>query len=47
MFKTATIEMKIKYIGGANALLEIAGFRFLTDPTFDPELMKGFCKCEQ
>lgn len=29
-------EIKIKYIGGPTALLEISGLRFLTDPTFDP-----------
>lgn len=28
-------EIKIKYIGGATALFEVAGLRFLTDPTFD------------
>jgi L-ascorbate metabolism protein UlaG (beta-lactamase superfamily) len=28
-------EIKIKYIGGATALFEVAGSRFLTDPTFD------------
>lgn len=28
-------EIKIKYIGGATALLEVGGIRFLTDPTFD------------
>jgi len=30
-------EIKVKYIGGATALLEVAGLRFLTDPTFDPK----------
>jgi len=30
-------EIKIKYIGGATALLEVGGLRFLTDPTFDPK----------
>lgn len=30
-------EVKIKYIGGATALFEVAGLRFLTDPTFDPK----------
>jgi L-ascorbate metabolism protein UlaG (beta-lactamase superfamily) len=30
-------EIKIKYIGGATALFEVAGLRFLTDPTFDPK----------
>lgn len=30
-------EIKIKYLGGATALLEVAGLRFLTDPTFDPK----------
>jgi L-ascorbate metabolism protein UlaG (beta-lactamase superfamily) len=29
-------EVKIKYIGGPTALLEVGGLRFLTDPTFDP-----------
>lgn len=29
-------EIKITYIGGPTALLEIGGVRFLTDPTFDP-----------
>ncbi len=28
-------EIKIKYIGGPTVLLEAAGLRFLTDPTFD------------
>jgi L-ascorbate metabolism protein UlaG (beta-lactamase superfamily) len=31
-----TDEIKIKYIGGPTALFEVAGLRFLTDPTFDP-----------
>jgi L-ascorbate metabolism protein UlaG (beta-lactamase superfamily) len=30
-------DIKIKYIGGATALFEIAGLRFLTDPAFDPK----------
>ena len=30
-------EIRIKYIGGPTALLEIGGLRFLTDPTFDPQ----------
>lgn len=30
-------EIKIKYIGGPTALLEVGGLRFLTDPTFDPK----------
>ncbi len=30
-------EITIKYIGGATALFEVAGLRFLTDPTFDPK----------
>src|SRR5437867_3894282 len=30
-------EIKIKYIGGPTALFEVAGLRFLTDPTFDPK----------
>jgi len=29
-------EIKIKYIGGPTAMFEVAGSRFLTDPTFDP-----------
>jgi L-ascorbate metabolism protein UlaG (beta-lactamase superfamily) len=29
-------SLSLTYIGGPTALLEIAGFRFLTDPTFDP-----------
>ena len=29
-------EVLITYIGGPTALIEIAGFRLLTDPTFDP-----------
>jgi L-ascorbate metabolism protein UlaG (beta-lactamase superfamily) len=29
-------ETKIKYIGGSTAYIEIAGVKFLTDPTFDP-----------
>src|SRR5439155_26719895 len=28
--------VRITYIGGPTALLEFAGARFLTDPTFDP-----------
>ena len=31
-------EIKITYIGGPTALLEVAGIKFLTDPTFDPAL---------
>lgn len=30
-------EAIIKYIGGATAMIEIAGITFLTDPTFDPK----------
>ena len=33
-------ELTIKYIGGATAYLEVAGLRFLTDPTFDPKETK-------
>jgi L-ascorbate metabolism protein UlaG (beta-lactamase superfamily) len=33
-------EMIIKYIGGATAYLEVAGLKFLTDPTFDPKNTK-------
>jgi L-ascorbate metabolism protein UlaG (beta-lactamase superfamily) len=32
-----TQELKIKYINGPTALFEVAGLRFLTDPTFDPK----------
>ena len=30
-------EIIIKYIGGATALFEVGGLRFLTDPAFDPK----------
>jgi L-ascorbate metabolism protein UlaG (beta-lactamase superfamily) len=30
------VEVKITHIGGPTALLEFAGWRLLTDPTFDP-----------
>ncbi|HEX4851404.1 MAG TPA: MBL fold metallo-hydrolase [Puia sp.] len=30
-------EFRIKYIGGPTALIEVAGLRFLTDPSFDPK----------
>jgi L-ascorbate metabolism protein UlaG (beta-lactamase superfamily) len=30
-------EIKITYVGGPTALFEVAGLRFLTDPTFDPK----------
>lgn len=30
-------EIKIKYIDGPTALIEVGGLRFLTDPTFDPK----------
>ena len=30
-------EIIVKYIGGATAYFEVAGLRFLTDPTFDPK----------
>jgi hypothetical protein len=30
------IHLKITYIGGPTALLELGGLRLLTDPTFDP-----------
>jgi L-ascorbate metabolism protein UlaG (beta-lactamase superfamily) len=30
-------EIKMTYIGGPTALFEVAGLRFLTDPTFDPK----------
>lgn len=29
-------EVRITYVGGPTALLELAGLRLLTDPTFDP-----------
>jgi L-ascorbate metabolism protein UlaG (beta-lactamase superfamily) len=29
-------KLKITYIGGPTALLELGGLRLLTDPTFDP-----------
>ncbi len=32
----ASQDLLITYIGGPTALIEIAGFRLLTDPTFDP-----------
>jgi len=28
--------LKLTYIGGPTALLELGGLRILTDPTFDP-----------
>jgi L-ascorbate metabolism protein UlaG (beta-lactamase superfamily) len=31
-----TDALRITYIGGPTALLEVGGFRLLTDPTFDP-----------
>ena len=31
-----TFPLRITYIGGPTALLELAGLRLLTDPTFDP-----------
>jgi L-ascorbate metabolism protein UlaG (beta-lactamase superfamily) len=31
-----TMEANLTYIGGPTALLELAGLRLLTDPTFDP-----------
>lgn len=31
-----TVQLKITYIGGPTALLELGGLRLLTDPTFDP-----------
>jgi L-ascorbate metabolism protein UlaG (beta-lactamase superfamily) len=30
------LQLKVTYIGGPTALLELAGLRLLTDPTFDP-----------
>jgi len=30
------LPLKITYIGGPTALIELSGLRFLTDPTFDP-----------
>jgi L-ascorbate metabolism protein UlaG (beta-lactamase superfamily) len=32
----AELPLRITYIGGPTALLEVAGLRLLTDPTFDP-----------
>lgn len=32
----ANDELRITYIGGPTALLEVGGWRLLTDPTFDP-----------
>ena len=29
-------SIAITYVGGPTALLEVAGMRLLTDPTFDP-----------
>jgi L-ascorbate metabolism protein UlaG (beta-lactamase superfamily) len=31
-----TLSVRATYIGGPTALIEFAGLRFLTDPTFDP-----------
>ncbi len=31
-----TVQLKITYIGGPTALLELGGLRLLIDPTFDP-----------
>ena len=31
-----SLELKMTYIGGPTALLEVGGLRLLTDPTFDP-----------
>ena len=31
-----SLEAKLTYIGGPTLLIEFAGLRFLTDPTFDP-----------
>jgi L-ascorbate metabolism protein UlaG (beta-lactamase superfamily) len=30
------LKLKLRYIGGPTATIEMAGLRFLTDPTFDP-----------
>jgi L-ascorbate metabolism protein UlaG (beta-lactamase superfamily) len=32
----AGMELKLSYIGGPTALIEVGGVRLLTDPTFDP-----------
>jgi L-ascorbate metabolism protein UlaG (beta-lactamase superfamily) len=32
----ASLQLKVTYIGGPTALLELGGLRLLTDPTFDP-----------
>ncbi len=29
-------SMNAIYIGGPTAIIEMGGFRFITDPTFDP-----------
>jgi L-ascorbate metabolism protein UlaG (beta-lactamase superfamily) len=35
--KMITEEIQIKYIGGPTIYIEIAGIKFITDPTFDPK----------
>jgi len=30
------VNVKLAYVGGPTALIDVAGLRFLTDPTFDP-----------
>jgi L-ascorbate metabolism protein UlaG (beta-lactamase superfamily) len=32
-------EVRITHIGGPTALIEVGGWRLLTDPTFDPTLL--------
>ncbi|ABS27839.1 MBL fold metallo-hydrolase [Anaeromyxobacter sp. Fw109-5] len=33
---TPDLEVRVTYIGGPTALIEVGGLRLLTDPTFDP-----------
>jgi L-ascorbate metabolism protein UlaG (beta-lactamase superfamily) len=33
----STQNLKVTYLGGPTAILEISGLRFITDPTFDPQ----------
>ena len=36
MFARNGEQLRLTYIGGPTALLEVGGLRLLTDPTFDP-----------
>ena len=36
MKQQTSLELRITYVGGPTALIEFAGVRMLTDPTFDP-----------